>query len=55
MSNEFVEKREAIEEEFSEEEIEEWDPEMQGFVQGWKQAYSEKKERAVDDFDEESY
>ncbi|MBS3135296.1 hypothetical protein J4406_02925 [Candidatus Woesearchaeota archaeon] len=54
MSDEFIDERESFEDEFSEEELEEMDPEMQGFLMGWKKAgrYS-KKERHSDDFDEE--
>ena len=53
MSEEYINEKEIIEEEFSEEELEELEPEMQGFMQGWKEAGRSKKREEVDDFDEE--
>jgi hypothetical protein len=54
MSEEFIDERDSFEDEFSEEELEELEPEMQGFVMGWKQAgrYN-KKEKKIDEFEEE--
>ena len=52
MSDDFIEERDAIEEEY--EIDEELEPEMQAWIQGWNKAGRyEKKEKQSEDFDEE--
>ena len=55
MTEEFIDEREIFEdEEYSEEELGEIEPEMQGFVVGWREAGTYKKERRSDDLDDSS-
>ena len=51
MTNELIEEREMLEEEY--ELDDELEPEMQGFMQGWKEAGVYDKEDKSDFFDEE--
>jgi len=50
----FANEEDAYDDEYSEEEIDELEPEMQGFMAGWKRAgkYNKKEEHLNDDFDE---
>jgi len=50
----FAYEEENYEDEYPEEELDELEPEMQGFLSGWKKAgrYSKKEEHISDDFDE---